>query len=190
MRPDKRAPCHRALSAGRDACRLQDARNRRPAHVVTHVLQGALHARVAPGRILRRHPHHERTNACLQPGAATACAAVHPFCAPPGATGEWCRASRGSQRGSTAGVLSDGRVPRDTDARAHADVVVGLQDATSARFSSRRNAITSSCVHAAAPRIASPRGIETETRREVYFRRADPLLGHCAVAPKSTQSSR
>ena len=39
MRLEERAPRHRALSAGRNPCRLQDARNRRSAHVMAHVLK-------------------------------------------------------------------------------------------------------------------------------------------------------
>lgn len=77
MRVEEREPRHRALSAGRNACRLQDARNRRPAHVMAHVLQGALNPRVAPRRIAR-------------PAL--------------GATEERCRASRGSRLGTAAGA--------------------------------------------------------------------------------------
>jgi hypothetical protein len=76
---EERAPRHRTPSAGRKACRLQDARNRRAAHMMAHVLQGALNAGVAPRRIVSGHPHHERTDARLQPDAARTGAAVGPL---------------------------------------------------------------------------------------------------------------
>jgi hypothetical protein len=66
-----------ATPSGAVGC--QYARNRRPAHVMAHVVQGALHPRVAPRRVVCSHPYHERTYARLQPGAARTSAAVGPL---------------------------------------------------------------------------------------------------------------
>jgi hypothetical protein len=60
MRPHKSSPGHRTLPARRNAVFFQDPRNRRPTHLISKVLQGALDPRVAPRRVLGRHAHGER----------------------------------------------------------------------------------------------------------------------------------
>ncbi len=62
MRAEKRAPGHRPLTAGWNAFRPEDARNRRSCHAMANVLQRSLNTGVAPRRILRRHPNHEAPN--------------------------------------------------------------------------------------------------------------------------------
>ena len=66
MRLQERAPHHRALTTRRDASRAQNSRDRSAADSMAKVLQGALNARVAPRRILRRHPDNQCSKVRLQ----------------------------------------------------------------------------------------------------------------------------
>jgi hypothetical protein len=62
VRFQKRLPRRRALRDRRQARRLQDPPNGRAPHAMANVRERTLDPRVAPRRILRRHPHHELTN--------------------------------------------------------------------------------------------------------------------------------
>ena len=62
MRPHERPPRHWAFAAGRDAGRLQDARNRRAPDLVAQILQGTLDSRIAPAAVVRGHPHDQRSD--------------------------------------------------------------------------------------------------------------------------------
>src|SRR5690349_19218121 len=86
-----------------------------------------------------------------------------------GATGEWCRASRGLQPGITARVPTDDRVLPGAAAPGHRDVVVDPQDAPSADDALREETRSYPRVHAVATRTAPPRRTATGTRFEIYF---------------------
>ena len=62
VRPQKRLPRGRPFRHRRHARRLQDPRDRRAADAMPDVLQRALDPRVAPRRILLRHPHDQPPN--------------------------------------------------------------------------------------------------------------------------------
>ena len=57
----------------------QNARDRRTADAVAQVLQRALNARVAPRRVLSRHPNDQRSKVCLQASGTAAAGAIRPF---------------------------------------------------------------------------------------------------------------
>jgi hypothetical protein len=123
MRLEERAPRHRALSAGRKACRLQDARNRRPAHMMPHVLHRRLTCGCSPTSDCP-WPSARRANGCAPGTRRGSHGCRRRSTSPrstPGATEEWCRASRGSRLGTIAGGPGDGRVPRGADARGPQD---------------------------------------------------------------------
>ena len=79
MRAEKRAPGHRPLTAGWNAFRFQDARNRGSRHAMANVLQRSLNTGVAPVRILRRHPNHEAPNLSEHPRPPWSSPCVGPF---------------------------------------------------------------------------------------------------------------
>ena len=79
MRAEKRAPGGRPLTTGWDAFRFQDVRDRGSSHAMAHVLQRPLNPRVAPGRILCGHPHHQTANLGEHPRSPWSPPGVGPF---------------------------------------------------------------------------------------------------------------
>ena len=141
------SPCHRASPTRRNALLLEDPSNRRPAHTVAEVLEGALDSGRAPRRVLDGHPPDQRPNGGLDTrtagspswrrtsaGRQLAVPAENRICRDDGrhlrqcGTSHW-RPSTARRRRSSS--LSCRRRPR--------------RCARNTRFSSRRNAITSSC---------------------------------------------
>jgi hypothetical protein len=115
MRLQKRPPRGRALRDRRQARRLQDPPNRRPAHTMPDIRQRPLDSRVAPCRILNRHPHDELTDLCQN-------------AAPARAFGRTCISGR------SAGDTSAARCP----ARDRGDLPEAARPTRYARAASRR----------------------------------------------------
>jgi hypothetical protein len=69
----------RCASRSATALLLENRGDRRPCHAMTEVLQRALDARVAPGRVLGRHPHDEAANLRKRVGPPGAAPAMRPF---------------------------------------------------------------------------------------------------------------
>ena len=79
MRLHKRSPRRRLLPAWWNSVGVQDPCDGRAADAVAHVLQCALNPCVPPGRILRRHPNHQRSEMCLQARRMAAAGTIGPF---------------------------------------------------------------------------------------------------------------
>jgi hypothetical protein len=79
MRPEKRLPRRRTLTARWNALLLEHRGNGRPRHAVPQVLQRALEAGLAPVRILGRHSYDQAANLREHVGASRLAFRVGPL---------------------------------------------------------------------------------------------------------------
>ena len=159
-------------------CGVQDARDRRTTDAVAHVLQRALNPRVAPRRILGRHPNHQRSKMCLQASAPAAAATDRSTCAPParGASAESCPASRSSRPARAGADRGDDPVRPGVAARGHRNAGAAPQAAPSGGDSLREGTRSGRPAHDAASQIL-PDNDRTITRESLMIG-IDSVVGH------------
>jgi len=153
MRPQKRLPRRRPLTTWWDALLLENRRNGRPRHAMTEVLQRALDAGIAPGRILGRHSHDQASNRREHCGPSRPALRVRPF---PGDELPMPAKNR-IRRDNRGNLRQDPATKTRAEARQAPPFVISCTRwlrscAFRTRFSSRRYSTTLCCSPSSQPR--------------------------------------
>jgi len=79
MRPQERSPRCWTRPARWNTLLPKNRGDRRPRHVMSNIFQGALNPRIAPRRVLGRHPHNQTRDLLEYAGASWPPSSIRPF---------------------------------------------------------------------------------------------------------------